>query len=96
MNAQTFRNTLVAGAAALALAAGAIALPTVADAAGGPGVRPTGQFHGHSGGYSYGHRGSGYNGYGGYGYGGYGGYYGGYGYCGPIQLTLGLCGPWGY
>ena len=34
------------------------------------------------------------------GYGGYGGggYYGGYypGFCGPIQLTLGLCGPWGY
>ena len=37
-------------------------------------------------------------GMGGLGYGGYGGYYGGYypGYCGPIQLTLGLCGPWGY
>jgi hypothetical protein len=33
--------------------------------------------------------------WGGGGYGGYGGgYYGGV--CGPIQITLGLCGPYGY
>jgi hypothetical protein len=42
-----------------------------------------------------GHMGGGHRGYaggGGRGYGGYGGYGGGY--CGPIQIAAGLCGPY--
>lgn len=100
MKTHLLRNTFIVGASALALTASAVALPSVADAAGSS-VRPHAQTHsfGRSGA-SYRGRG-GYGGYGGYrGYGGYGGggYYGGYypGFCGPIQLTLGLCGPWGY
>jgi len=46
---------------------------------------------GYGGGYHRGYYGNGY----GYGYGGYGGWNGGYYGCGPIQLTLGLCGPYG-
>ena len=71
------------GAVALAFAAGTIALPSLAEAAQ--------TFHGGGG-----HGGGGgvYRG-GGYGGAGYGGvYYGGV--CGPMQVVLGLCGPYGY
>jgi hypothetical protein len=102
MKTHLLRNMFIVGSAALALAASTVVLPSVADAAGaagGAGVLPHGQSHGRVGGANFrspGGRG-GYGGGYGYGYGG-GGYYGGYypGYCGPIQLTLGLCGPWGY
>ena len=98
MKTHLWRNMFIVGPAALVLAASAVALPSVADAANS-GMRPHAQSHGRVGanyngrGYS-GYRGS--RGYGGYYGGGYygGGYYGGF--CGPIQLTLGLCGPWGY
>ena len=106
MKAHLLRSMFIVGATALALAASTVVLPSVADASGAAGVRPQarGQSAGRMGANYRGHatgRG-GYSGYGGYrgGYGGGygGGYYGGYspGYCGPIQLTLGLCGPWGY
>lgn len=101
---------LLAGAVALVFAAGTVATPSLADAAQqfhgaghggghGGGVRMGGAFHG--GGYHRGnvYRGNVYRG-GGYG-GGYGGvyrgggvYYGGV--CGPMQVVLGLCGPYGY
>jgi len=95
MKTHLLKNMLVVGSTALALAASTVVLPSVADAAGAAGVRP------HAQGYSGGRMHAGYYGRGGRGgYGGYGGagYYGGYypGFCGPIQLTLGLCGPWGY
>jgi hypothetical protein len=97
MKTHPLRNTFIVGSAALALAASAVALPTVADAAGTY-VRPHSQSHpnGRVGANFRGRGGPGGYGYGGAGY--YGGYYGGYypGFCGPIQLTLGLCGPWGY
>ena len=97
MKTHLLRNMFIVGASTLALAASTIALPSVADAKGSQhqgghqgghqghpgGGRVGGNFHGHRG--PGGYRGGGY-------------YYGGYypGYCGPIQLTLGLCGPWGY
>ena len=90
MRMQMLRNMVVVGASALALASVTVALPSVADAAarhGGGGGR--GHMVVHAGGYF---RGGG--GHGGYVGGGYGGGY--YAVCGPIQLTLGLCGPWGY
>ena len=98
MKTRLLRNMFIVGSAALALAASTVVLPSVADAAGAAGVRP--QAHSHYSG-RMGNNLRGRSGPGGYGYGGagyYGGYYGGYypGYCGPIQLTLGLCGPWGY
>jgi hypothetical protein len=61
---------------------------------GGGGYRVGGAYHG--GGYRHGggYYGGGYGG-GGYGYGGGGGvYYAGV--CGPMQVVLGLCGPYGY
>jgi uncharacterized membrane protein len=100
MEKRLLRNMVIVGASALALAASTIVLPSVADAAG---QRPGGghghaMSHGGSGGggaHFGGHGGRGGYGGGGYGGGGYvGGYYGGY--CGPIQITLGLCGPYGY
>ena len=89
------KNLSVASSLAWALAACTIALLSVADAA----QRNAGHAVGHGshvGGNFRGGRGhGGYAGHGGYnGYGGYGGAY--LGICGPIQLTLGLCGPWGY
>ncbi len=99
MKIRLLRNMFIVGSAALALAANTVVLPSVADAAGAAGVRPHTQGHsvGRVGANFRGRTGrSGYGGYGGYR--GYGGdYYGGYypGFCGPIQLTLGLCGPWG-
>ncbi|MGD1037588.1 MAG: hypothetical protein ABR878_10405 [Roseiarcus sp.] len=94
MKKHMLKNMVVVGAAALALAASTIVVPSVADAAG---VRPSGHGMGHARGHVGGNfrgRGGprGYNG--GYNSGYYGGYYGGY--CGPIQITLGLCGPYGY
>jgi len=103
-------RTFLAGATALAFAAGTVALPSGADAAqtfhGGGGHGGGGHgVGGHGGGYrvSGGYHGSVYHGGvyrgGGYGGGGYGGgYYGGYygPVCGPMQVVLGLCGPYGY
>jgi len=91
------RNIFIVGAAALALGASVVAFPSVADAKGAV-IYP----HGHGsprgsvGGNFRGRGSPGY--YGGNRYYGGNGYYGGYypGFCGPIQLTLGLCGPWGY
>jgi hypothetical protein len=93
---------LLASATALAFAAGTVALPSLADAAQ--------QFHGGGGHGGGGHGGGGFHGGGGHGggyrmggayhggayYGGGGGgvYYGGV--CGPMQVVLGLCGPYGY
>ena len=102
MKTHLLRDMFIVGSATLALAASTVMLPSVADAAGAAGVRPHGQSFssgrmGVSGRMASNFRGRrGPSGYGGYG--GYGGYYGGYypGFCGPIQLTLGLCGPWGY
>ena len=103
MKTHLLRNMFIVGSAALALKGehcrAAVRRRRRSGAAGGAGVLPHGQSHGRVGGpnlRSPGGRG-GYGGGYGYGYGG-GGYYGGYypGYCGPIQLTLGLCGPWGY
>jgi uncharacterized membrane protein len=99
MKKHLLRNMFIAGSTVLALAASTIMLPSVADAGtkvggGGGGKGMSKSFSGRTGGNfrSRGVRG----GYGGGGYGG-GGYVGGYyGVCGPIQLTLGLCGPWGY
>jgi hypothetical protein len=94
MRTHLLRNLFIVGSAAVALAASAVALPSVADAKGGA-TYTHGASHGH------GRVGGNFRGRGGRGgYGGYGGagYVGGYypGFCGPIQLTLGLCGPWGY
>ena len=97
---------LLAGAIALAFAAGTIALPSLADAAqqmhGGGGHGGGGHGGGgHGGGYRMGgaYHGGAYHG-GGHGGGGYGGGYGGGVYygggCGPMQVVLGLCGPYGY
>ena len=99
-------HTFLAGATALAFAAGAVALPSLADAGQtlhGGGGQGGGGYHGggHRGGYRVGgayhggaYHGGAYRG-GGYGYGG-GGYGGGYyGGCGPAQVVLGLCGPYG-
>ncbi len=90
----------LAGAIALAFAAGTIALPSLADAAqqmhGGGGHGGGGHGGGgHGGGYRMGgaYHGGGYHG-GGYHGGGGGVYYGGV--CGPMQVVLGLCGPYGY
>jgi hypothetical protein len=98
----------LAGAIALAFAAGTVALPSLADAAqqyhGGGGHGGGGHGGGgHGGGYRMGgayhggayHGGGVYRGgvYRGGGYGG-GGYYGGG--CAPMQVVLGLCGPYGY
>jgi hypothetical protein len=102
---------IIAGSIALALAAGAMLIPVVSEAA----MRNGGGGHGgggHGGGFHGGGRGGGMHvgggvrrgGGGGYGGGGYGGggwggggWGGGYSaYCGPIQLTLGLCGGYGY
>jgi uncharacterized membrane protein len=89
-------RTLLAGAMALAFAAGTVVMPTVADAGQtlhGGGGHGGGGFHG-GGGHGGGVRvGGGYHG-GGYGGGGYGGYYGPV--CEPMQVVLGLCGPYGY
>jgi len=89
----------VAGAVAVAFAAGTVAMPSLADAAQqfhGGGGHGGGGFHGggHGGGVRMGgaYHGGGYHG-GGY-YGGGGVYYGGG--CGPMQVVLGLCGPYGY
>ncbi len=96
----------LAGAIALAFAAGTIALPSLADAAqqmhGGGGHGGGGHGGGgHGGGYRMGgayhgggYHGGGYHGGGGVYYGGGGVYYGGV--CGPMQVVLGLCGPYGY
>ena len=78
----------------------ALGAPLSAEAAPRPhGGGHGGGFHGggfHGGGYHGGFRHGGYRGGHGY-HGGYGGYGGGYygGFCGPIQITLGLCGPFG-
>lgn len=85
---QGIRHTFIVGLAALALAAGGLVLPSVADAHGGG--------HGgggHGGHMAGGHMGGGHRGYAGGGGRGYGGYYGG-GYCGPVQIAAGLCGPY--
>jgi hypothetical protein len=98
MKKHMLRNMFIVGASALALAASTIVLPSVADAGtkytggGGGGKGMSKSFSGRTGGNI---RGRGVRGGGGLGGGGYvGGYYGGY--CGPIQITLGLCGPYGY
>ena len=98
-------HSFLAGAVALAFAACAVALPSLADNA---------QFHGggghgggHAGAYRLGgaYHGSAYHGGGVYRGGGYGGVYRGGGYgggayyggvCGPAQVVLGLCSPYGY
>ena len=89
---------VIVGVSALALAASTVALPSVADAAGSEVRRPwrrpwpwaIAMLAGTAGAISAATEAGG-----GYGYGG--GYVGGYyGVCGPIQLTLGLCGPWGF
>jgi Spy/CpxP family protein refolding chaperone len=96
---------LLASAIALAFAAGTIALPSLADAqqfhgsGGHGGGGHGGGGHGgggHGGGYRMGgaYHGGGYHGGGGAYYGGGGVYYGGV--CGPMQVVLGLCGPYGY
>jgi uncharacterized membrane protein len=96
MKKHTLKNMVIVGVSALALAASTVVLPSVADAAqrhsgGGGGGHAMGHSRpGGGGGHFRGHGGGGGYGYGG----GYGGGY--YGVCGPIQLTLGLCGPWGY
>lgn len=93
---------LLASAVALAFAAGTVALPSLADAAqqfhgggGHAGGGHGGGYHG-GGGYRMGgaYHGGGYHGGGGAYYGGGGVYYGGM--CGPMQVVLGLCGPYGY
>lgn len=95
MKKHRLKNMFIVGSTTLALAASTIVLPSIADAA----IRHGGGGHGggRGGGHFRGHGGGGFGGYrGGGGFGGYGGggYYGGF--CGPIQLTLGLCGPYGY
>ncbi len=90
-------HIFLAGAIALAFAAGTAALPSLADAAQ--------QMHG-GGGHGGGYHGGGYHGGGGHGGGYHGGGYHGGGYhgggvyyggvCGPMQVVLGLCGPYGY
>jgi hypothetical protein len=95
MRTHLLRNMFIVGSAALALATSAVVLPSVADAASHATRLSGGAGHGHArvGGNFRGRGGRGrYGGYGGAGY--VGGYYPGF--CGPIQLTLGLCGPWGY
>ena len=85
----------------LAVAVGSLLLPTLASAAvrvHGGGAHGGGHFGGgggHFGGRGGGrYAGGGFRGGRGYGGSNWGG--GGYGgYCGPIQLTLGLCGPYG-
>jgi hypothetical protein len=95
MKKSMLKNIFIAGSVTLALAASTIALPSVA-AAKGTSMRTSHASHG------YGRTGGNFRGRGHGGFGGYGGYNGGYnggyygGFCGPIQLTLGLCGPWGY
>ncbi len=85
-------HIFLAGAIALAFAAGTAALPSLADAAqqmhGGGGHG--GGYHG-GGGHGGGYHGGGYHGGG---FHGGGVYYGGV--CGPMQVVLGLCGPYGY
>ena len=97
---------LLASAIALAFAAGTVALPSLADAPTVPWERrawrrrsrrrgfPRRRRYG--GGYRMGgaYHGGGYHGGGGAYYGGGGVYYGGV--CGPMQVVLGLCGPYGY
>ena len=102
MKKQMLKRMFIVGSITLALAGSVIVLPTLADAAqrsggGGHGGGHGGGGHGggHGGGGHGGGRGGGhFRGHGGGGFGGGGGYYGGY--CGPVQLTLGLCGPYGY
>ncbi len=90
MKTSMLKNIFIAGSMTLALAGATIALPSVADA----GQRPGGHAASHG---ARGHAAGGFRGRGGHGgYGGFGGFGGYYGVCGPIQLTLGLCGPWGY
>ncbi len=108
MKKHMLRNMFIVGASALALAASTIVLPSVADAGtkytggggGGGGKGMSKSFSGRTGGNFRGRGVRGGYGGGGYGGGGYigGGYGGGYYgvYCGPIQITLGLCGPYGY
>lgn len=89
------KHMLIVGSIALALGANIVAIPSVADARGI--VRHHGgQAGGHArrGRFARSGRRAGGRLHGG-GFGGVGGedYYG---YCGPIQLTLGLCGPYGY
>ncbi|MGD0723135.1 MAG: hypothetical protein ABR970_19040 [Roseiarcus sp.] len=99
MKNRSFGPMFVVGVIALAVASAPIAFASVADAAQmhiGGGAHGGGHAHGGGGGgrggggHFRGHGGGG--GWGGGYYGG--GYYGGV--CGPIQLTLGLCGPYGY
>jgi hypothetical protein len=79
----------------MALAASAIALPSVAVAAG---IYPHGAAHSHGrvGGNFRGnfHGRGNFGNYASNGYYGGQGYYGGY--CGPVQMVLGLCRPWMY
>jgi hypothetical protein len=96
MKTHLLRNIFIVGASALALAASAIVLPSVADAkgpaghamythSGHPGGRVAGNFRGH-GGPRYGGR---------YGGGYYGGDYYGGDYCPlPWLLINGTCGPY--
>lgn len=87
----------VAGALAMIVSLGVLLSTTAADAQikRGGGGRGGGHGGGHGGAHYAGNRGGSRGGYGGGGYGG-GGWGGGYyGYCGPIQITLGLCGPYG-
>ncbi len=91
MKKHMLKNMFIAGSITLALAASTIALPSIADAA----TRHGGASHGARG--SHGRVGGNFRGHAGYsGYSGYSGDGGYYNVCGPIQLTLGLCGPWGY
>ena len=99
MKRRQLQKMCIAGAITLALAGGAIVPPSVADAAQRQGGHAGGghaRGGGHAGGRGGGGHFRGHGGGGGYGGGGFGGFGGGYGYCGPIQLTLGLCGPYGY
>jgi hypothetical protein len=90
----TKTRIFLAGAIALAFSAGTVALPSLADAGQtlhGGGGHGGGSYHG-------GGQGGGHGGYrvgGNYHRSGHGG--GGYGsVCGPAQVALGVCGPYGY
>jgi hypothetical protein len=96
MKKSMLKNMFIVGSMTLALAASTSVLPSVADAA----QRTGGHAASHGARGARGHVGGNFRGRGGHGafggYSGYGGSDGYYGVCGPIQLTLGLCGPWGY
>jgi hypothetical protein len=102
----SIKTMVIVGAAALALAASPIMLPSVASAHGGGGHGGGGHGGGgHGGGGHGGHFGGGGHGGGRYAGGHFhggpygGGYRGGYNAsygCGPLSVVTGGCGPYGY